>query len=376
MDARTFKALAAGVIAGLALVAAQASHAQETPVPPVAAPVSAGPAGPVRGTMLLVHGGAWAGHSALAQQLLMTDPGPIFVRRGWRVISIDMAEGKAGLQAVLTAVDAELARPASDGPLCIYGESSGAHLSLVAAKRRRAVDCVLGMATPTDLAPLAVIGDASPDPRVRAVTEQMKRFFGTTATELDPWSPRAFAPSIRADVLLVHEVDDPFIPAAHGRRFQAALPTTQLVELEPGDPATKFRHGSISALGRTHYEAALKTFADQALARKDAERRAAAVKCSTSSSRLQDVGLARVQRALRCLARRDTALRSVGAAGWRRTTITVQGAVNAARIWARLRESAAGRRSLAALAARRARLSVRLGSRSRVGLSRAAGATR
>ena len=171
-------------------------------------------------------------------------------------------------------------------------------------------------------------------------------------------------------------VDDPFIPAAHGRRFQAAVPTTQLVELEPGDPATKFRHGSISALGRTHYEAALKTFADQALARKDAERRAAAVKCSASSSRLQDVGLTRVQRALRCLARRDTALRSVGAAGWRRTTITVQGAVNAARIWARLRESAAGRRSLAALAARRARLSVRLGSRSRVGLSRAAGAAR
>jgi hypothetical protein len=375
MDARTFKARAAGVLAGLVLVLApgQAAHAQGPPVPPVAAPISADPAGPVRGTMLLVHGGAWAGHSALAQQLLMTDPGPLFVARGWRVISIDMAEGKAGLQAVLTAVDAELARPARAGPLCIYGESSGAHLSLVAARRRRAVDCVLGMAAPTDLAQLRVVGNASPDPRVRAVTELMERFFGTTAAELDPWSPRLFAPSIHADVLLLHEVDDPLIPAAHGRRFQAAVPTTQLVELEPGDPATKFRHGSISALGRTHYEAALKGFADQALARRDAERRAAAVKCSASSSRLRDVGLARVQRALRCLARRDAALPSA-AAGWRRTTITVQGAVNAARVWARLRESAAGRRSLANLALARASLSVRLGPRSRVSLSSVAAA--
>lgn len=388
MDAKTLRAVVAGVVAGLVLVAAPASDAalpllaqptEAVTVAPVAPPISADPAGPVRGTLVLVHGGAWAGHSARGQQVLMGDPGQLFVERGWRIVSVDMDEGTAGIDAVLSAVDAEAARPASDGPLCVYGESAGAELSLVAAARRPAVDCAIGIGTPADLAQMEADGDTSPDPNVQIAGERIKRFFGTTPEDIAPWNPVALASSIRADVLLLHEIDDPLVPAVHAVRFQAALPTTQVVELEPddtADTATKFRHGTVSAVGRAHYAAALGGFADQAILRKDAERRAVAVGCPASGDHVADVGLTRVQRALRCLARKDAALQSASARSWRRTSINVRGEVNAARIWARMRETVGGRRSLAALAARRAKLSVKLGPRSRVSLRATSGTPR
>ena len=59
--------------------------------------------------------------------------------------------GQAGLQDVLDAAGSELARIGDNGPVCIYGESAGAHLALVAAERLRAIDCVIGLGTPTDL---------------------------------------------------------------------------------------------------------------------------------------------------------------------------------------------------------------------------------
>ena len=92
------------------------------PVPviaPVQAPISADPVGPVRGTMIMVHAGGWAGHDGHAQDLLLKQPGDIFLARGWRVVSIDYDEGVDGLQDVLDAAGAELARKSGDGPVCI-----------------------------------------------------------------------------------------------------------------------------------------------------------------------------------------------------------------------------------------------------------------
>ncbi len=121
-------------------------------IPPVAGPTAEDPAGIApRGTMIMVHAGGWAGHDAHAQGLLMDRPGDMLVARGWRVVSIDYNEGTQGLQDLLNVAGDELARKSSDGPLCIYGESAGAHLALVAAARLRAIDCVIGIGTPTDL---------------------------------------------------------------------------------------------------------------------------------------------------------------------------------------------------------------------------------
>lgn len=79
-------------------------------VPPVQPPLAADPSGRVRGTMILVHGGGWAGHDGYAQSELMKKPGDLFLARGWRVVSIDYHEGRAGLQDVLETAGAELAR--------------------------------------------------------------------------------------------------------------------------------------------------------------------------------------------------------------------------------------------------------------------------
>ncbi|MGH2900113.1 MAG: hypothetical protein ACRDMZ_15670, partial [Solirubrobacteraceae bacterium] len=120
-------------------------------IQPVQAPISADPAGPARGTMVMVHAGGWAGHDGHAQNLLYQTPGDIFLARGWRIVSVDYNEGAAGLQDVLDAVGNELARKSTTGPVCLYGESSGAHLAVMAAARLRAVDCVMGLGTQTDL---------------------------------------------------------------------------------------------------------------------------------------------------------------------------------------------------------------------------------
>jgi acetyl esterase/lipase len=243
------------VVAGCGNDAGKGSKA----VVPVAAPITADPpAGRVRGTMIMVHGGGWAGHDVHAQQVLMETPGRGLLDLGWRVVSVDTKEGEGGLQNVLEAIDGEIARKTSSGPTCLYGESSGAQLALVAAARRRTIDCVVGLGTPTDLPLYESVGPTSSEPRVRQVAAQIKRFFGTTSAELAPWNPVGLARSIRGDVLLLREGDDPIVSPAYATRFQAASPGTKVVELDPG--STRFVHGTISARGRAQYAAAIAAF--------------------------------------------------------------------------------------------------------------------
>jgi acetyl esterase/lipase len=341
-------------------------------IPPVAAPVSADPVGGVaRGTVIMVHAGGWAGHDGFAQDQLMKSPGNLFLERGWRVVSLDYNDGTEGLQDVLNAAGAELARRTGDGPLCIYGESSGAHLALVAASRLRAIDCVIGLGTPADLTLYQAQGSASPDARVRLVVSQINRFFGTTLEQTAPWNLMALAPSIHADTLLLHEADDAIVPPIHALRFQAARPTTQVVMLEPGDPSdptTDFMHGTVSQVGRERYAAALGAFADREVAARAAELDASRTGCALVNRSLGEVGLPGLQVGLRCLARKDAESLRAGKGSWKQTSVKMRGEVNAARIWGYLRGLASGRRALAAAAKRRAKVIVQTGDRSRVTL--------
>jgi acetyl esterase/lipase len=341
-------------------------------IPPVAAPISADPAGGfARGTVIMIHAGGWAGHDGYAQDQLMKSPGNLFVERGWRVVSIDYDDGPDGLQDVLDAAGAELARGTGDGPLCLYGESSGAHLALVAASRLRAIDCVIGLGTPADLSLYQVQGSASADARVRLVASQIGKFFGTTLEQTAPWNLVTLAPTIHADVLLMHEADDTIVPPIHSLRFQAARPTTQVVGLEPGDPndpSTDFMHGTISELGREHYSAAIGAIADRAVAARDAERNATRTGCSLVNRSLGEIGLPGLQTGLRCLARKDAESLRAGKGSWRQTSLKMRGEVNAARVWGYLRGTKSGRRALAAAARRQAKVMVQTGDRSRVTL--------
>ena len=260
---------ARAIVAALACAALAGCGAQEEPQPPPAGPpavaATADPEGPARATMIMVHAGGWAGHDARAQQILMRSPGALLRHRGWRVVSIDYEEGTAGLDDVLHTIASEIARKTSNGPLCLYGESSGAHLALVAAARRgKEIDCVIGLGTPADLKLFEATAKARDQ---RIVAAQMRKFFGTTATELAPWDPVTLAPQIDADVLLMREGDDELVPAIQSAHFAAAHPSTKVVTLDPGDPAdasTHFVHGTISAQGREEYNAAIASFAARA----------------------------------------------------------------------------------------------------------------
>ena len=343
------------------------------PVPaiaPVAAPLTADPAGAApRGTMIMVHAGGWAGHDAHAQRLLMDRPGALLLARGWRVVSVDYEEGAAGLQDVLDAAGSELARIGDNGPVCLYGESAGAHLALVAAERLRAIDCVVGLGTPTDLPLYTQEAATSLDGRIKLVASQITRLFGATLDALAPWNLVSLAPAIRADVLLVRESDDDMVSPEHDARFRAARPTTQTVGLQPGDrsdPSTSFVHGTVSDAGRAVYAASIGAFADRALIAHEAERIGARTGCSGVGRSLAEIGLPALRASLRCLARKDAAARRAGTRSWQRTSVTMRGEVNAARIWSSLRATRSGRRALAAAAQRRAQVTVRSGDRSRV----------
>ena len=354
----------------------QRTGAQEAPAtiakPPaaVAAPLSSDPAGRgARGTMILVHGGGWAGHDARAQALLSQRPGSLLLQRGWRVVSIDYNEGADGLQDVLDTAGAELQRASRRGPLCIYGESAGAHLALVAASRLREIDCVIGLGTPTDLALYRSQGADSPDFRVRLVVSQINRLFGTTPAELGPWDLVSLAPAVDADVLLLQEGDDMIVPGLHSTRFQAARPTTQLVALqagEPADPASRFVHGTISDSGRARYAEAIDTFAGRAVAFRQAERKAARIGCGQAKHSIARIALPALRNALRCLVRRHPRSRPRTTSGWKQTTLKLRGDVSAARIWAHLHTTKSGIRALGAVGENRAKMTLRIGDPSRV----------
>jgi len=258
------------VIACAALAACGTPERDEPPAQtqtPVAVPVTADPAGPARATMIMVHGGGWVGHDHRAQQLLMEAPGELLLGQGWRVVSLDYEEGAAGLDDVLKTVRAEIERRTSNGPLCLYGESSGGHLALVAAARLGdQIDCVIGLGAPADL-PLYLATAKSGSDSHRAVAGLVRKYFGTSDAELAPWDPVALVGSIQADVLLMHAGDDTLVPATQAASFAAARPATRTVTLEPGP--MPFVHGSISARGRAAYDEAIASFAARARGRDD-----------------------------------------------------------------------------------------------------------
>ena len=351
----------------------------ETPAPVrVVAPVAASseidpPEGPARGTMILVHAGGWAGHDAHAKDVLIETPGRLLIERAWRIVSIDYEEGTDGLQDVLDAVDAEVARATGPGPLCLYGESSGAHLALVASSRRRVVDCVIGLGTPTDLLLYERTAAISGDRALTIVANQLRRLFGTTAEELAPWDIVKLAPTIHADVVLLREADDMVVSQVHSDLLRAVRPATIAIELDAGDPrdaSARFLHGTLSAGGRAGYEAAIGSAADRAVAARTAERRAARLGCAGVDRSIAEIGMPKVLRALRCIARRDARRAPARTSRWSRTTVMLRGEINAARVWAALRATAAGRRALAVVATGRVKLVLRPGERSQIVLRR------
>jgi acetyl esterase/lipase len=364
-----FLATAATGLAGL-LSPLLGTPAQPQPVQAPGPALVASPS-PVRGTMIIVHGGGWTGPAPVSQKALMTTPGDTLTQRGWRIVSVDYRAGSAGLQDVIDAVGSELVQP-TGGLLCIYGESSGAQLALVAASRVPGVDCVVALGPPADFEAYQAEARASNDPNRSIIADQMAAVWGSTPEERASTDPVKLAGAIAGDVLIMRQADDPLIPIEQVESFLAVRPTTQRAELEaaPGSDLRSFYlHGTLSDGGWTQYRATLGSFVDRVAAAYDAERAASRTGCKGVRRSFAAGGLARVQKALTCLARADALARKAGAKRATTTTRRVRGELNAARAWNVLRASTSGRRALAALAAGRAQASVRSGNPSNVTLS-------
>jgi acetyl esterase/lipase len=192
-------AIAASGLAGLLGPILGGQPAAPPLVPPV--PEQALVASPptVQGTMLMVHGGGWAGPAPRSQKALMTMPGETLSQRNWRIVSVDYGEGAAGLQDVVDAADAELTKP-TGGLLCIYGESAGAQLALVAASRVAGVDCVVAFAPPADFEAYQTEVQRSNDAARQIIAKQMASVWGSTAEDRAPADPVKVANAISGDV--------------------------------------------------------------------------------------------------------------------------------------------------------------------------------
>jgi len=363
----SFLAIAATGVAGLLSPIIGGQPATPPPAPNqalVSTPV------PVRGTMIMVHGGGWTGPGPASQRALMTMPGETLSQRNWKIVSVDYHAGAAGLQDVVDAAGAELAQQ-TGGLLCLYGESAGGQLALVAASRVSGVDCVVALAPPADFEAYQSEVQRSNDPDRKIIANQMANVWGSTAADRSPNDPVKLAKAIGGDVLLLRQQDDPLIPIEQIDNFVATRPTTQRAELESSagfDLNQFYLHGTFSDNGRNQYRAALGSFVDRAAAAYAAERDATRTGCKGVTRTVTTGGAARVQSALRCLARADRLARRAGAKRAKTLSRRVRGEVNAARAWTALRSSMTGRRALAALATGRAKASVRSGDPTRVTL--------
>lgn len=361
-----------GALAGIFGFLGFGGPAEPPPPPniPVSAPVVSSAATGVRGTMVLIHGGAWRGPDPVHQKRLVDQPGQMLVQRGWRVVSVDYKKGQAGLQDVLDTMGQEILQP-NGKLLCLYGESAGAQLALVAASRISAVDCVIAAGPPTDFQAYLADPLSKTDEARKYVAQTIQDVFGSSPQATAPWEPVRVAGNMEADALLMRQADDPLIPPDQIERFRAVRPTTQAVELEAGDPSQEdqvWLHGTLSANGRNTYLSSIAGFADRALANHQAALSANRLRCGGANRRLSRIGIDRFRRALRCLARRSVGASRVSSASLTRhtTTTPLLGELTAARVWATLRKTRAGRRQLATLGRGRANASVHVGSPSRL----------
>jgi acetyl esterase/lipase len=178
-----------------------------------------------RALVLLVRGGGWKGP---IPSLVEAQEGAArgLRRQGFAVVNLDYRAGAAGLRDVLFRFD-EARRRYPEAPVCLYGQSAGAHLALLVAARRPETACVVSQAGPTDLPALARQGGGAETSRLAVAA------FGRA--RLAAFSPVRVARRIRARVLQISALNDPLVPPAQARELHARLARGELVELPAGD---------------------------------------------------------------------------------------------------------------------------------------------
>lgn len=192
------------------------------------------PVGPVRGTMLLVHGGAWQDNRGTEGARFFNAEYALTLRAaGWRVVNISYSQGyrPAGppnpvpmLRDVVAFYDQ--VRSAFGGPVCAYGQSAGGHLTGMLAAERPNLTCAVLDAAPTDLPTMLHHSNA------RGYVEHT---FGTNPSTLAQWSPaRVWRKTIHTPVYATFARTDPTVPPQQGDALKAADPKANISVLPSG----------------------------------------------------------------------------------------------------------------------------------------------
>jgi acetyl esterase/lipase len=220
---------------GLALLAGEVSAA----APAGLMHETTAPERPV-GTVIVIHGGGWQQVGEPAVNFIRPQAAR-FVGYGWRAVNVDHRRGYRAVRDVVRWYDYVRARYA--GPICAFGESSGAHLALMLAVRRD-VDCLIGHGAITDLTRVGGTKDAA-----RLRERFVRPSFGRRTAE---FSPVRHARRIEAPVLLATSENDTWARCVQMRYLKRALPSVRTYCLRGGD--ARFIHARVSprALERQH----------------------------------------------------------------------------------------------------------------------------
>ena len=200
------------------------------PIPHAA--VHAYPAAHPAGVALVLHGGGWlaTGDRTLNQTMTLHDVA-LATKAGWTAINADYRPGITSVADTTRLYDRLRRRYGPRTPICVLGDSAGGHLGLMLAASRGDLDCVIGVAAPTDL---TVMPEQSP----LLWRLGVQPVFGSA--DLAQYSPIRLVSRMRAAVLLASVLDDHIVPVAQQRAFVASYPRASGLELRPG--ADEFVH--------------------------------------------------------------------------------------------------------------------------------------
>ncbi|HEY1539662.1 MAG TPA: prolyl oligopeptidase family serine peptidase, partial [Solirubrobacteraceae bacterium] len=209
---------------------------------------------PVRGTMILLHGGAWfsVGRAKLS---LTREDAARWRARGWRTVNATYRACAASVGDVLALYDRVAGRYGTAQPICAFGRSAGGQLALLLAARRPRLDCVVAEAGIADLPALARETTATGRLGPATVTNWATAAFG--ADQLAGVS--AAGSPVHARVLYAIGVADTLVPwrqatdfarAQHRRDPQAYV---DLLHVPAGDQP--FEHAYVSTAGLAEFHA-------------------------------------------------------------------------------------------------------------------------